>query len=184
MRYFYLLLVTILISSCASGYYEVYEVHTPCQKYTSNHIFDQLQKSLARQDFNITELDYGLGLMVAETEPEYGDYSYRSYRKQWKFMVDERGTIIAKARIIETRTNDMGVITYEQSYFMGDQTHPKNRWYWDVRYAMENICDNASTSYVYERASAVIGENEEKTAAFILGVTAIAIDAALEANDD
>ncbi len=184
MRYFYILLLSIVVASCASPYYEVFEVHTPCDKYTDNYIFDKLRKVLIREDFVVTDLDYSVGLMVAESEPEFGNHAYRSYRKQWKFMIDGNGTIVAKARIIETHTNDHGLIVYEQSYYMGENTHPENYWYWGVRNAMENICGNSSQSFSFNRASAVVGENEELTASFILGITSVAIQAAIEANDD
>lgn len=184
MRYLPLFMLALLISSCASSTYQVYEVHTPCRNFTNNFVFESLRKALVRQDFVITEMDYSVGLMVAETEPEYGAHNYRSYRKQWKFIIEDSGNIIAKARIIETRTNDLGVVVREYSYYLGDQTHPENVWYWSIRSEIENICQNQSQSFTFHKASAVVGENEEMTSAFILGVTAVAIDAALEASDD
>jgi hypothetical protein len=162
----------------------MYETHTPCEKFTPNFIFHTLAKELVREDMNVVEMDYSTGVLVAESEPEFGSYAHRSYRKQWKFIIDSKGTIIARARIIETHTNDAGFIVYEKFYYMGDETHPENTWYWRVRVAMENICETASTSYSYYRRSAVQGENEEQAAAFILGVTTVAIEAALEASAD
>ncbi len=145
MRYLYIVIIAILINSCSHQYYPVYEITTNCQNLSTKQIFNELQKALILHDFEISKLDYDLGLMIAHTEKKYARTSLESYHKEWKFIVKDNRNIVAKARFIETTFNARGITYNEQSKYMGDNTPTNYTWYWDIRTALENLCNSKST---------------------------------------
>lgn len=142
MRYFYFLIVTIILSACTSNYkhFPVYELHTPCSKLSAKEIFDGLAKPLIKHEFDITEINYNIGLLVAKSEKIYNRDKHSNSHKEWRIFVDDDGTIISKARFIETHFNDRGITIDETSIYMGENSPKNHTWYWAIKNKMEELC--------------------------------------------
>lgn len=119
-------------------------MYTPCQSHSIKQIFDNLQKSLIKNDFAIDEINYEVGLMVAKTEKKYQAGFYKSYYKEWRIFVNDDGTILSKARLVETIFNKRGITTDETSEYMGNNTPDNYKWYWDIKSAIENLCQSST----------------------------------------
>ncbi len=126
-------------------------ISAPCGARTKAEIIATLTPVLLAEGMEIKLANESLGLLQAETRPDFSIWSGATSVCKWSISVksgttpDAAGasapvTIQAFASSYASSSNAFGATTATTETPYDDHAHPSHKWYWNVRNALAEYC--------------------------------------------
>jgi hypothetical protein len=120
---------------------------TPCPVMARDTLAQQLVGVLLSEGFEIRLLNEKLGLIQAETAPDYSIWTGMTTVNKWSITIREDRTVEAYASSYMGSQNIFGATNATSMTPYDDRAHESHTWYWSVRNRLESLCGNRVEFY-------------------------------------
>ncbi|MFH1051827.1 MAG: hypothetical protein V1779_12975 [bacterium] len=135
-----LILSFLFLLSCVAQKTVIYQLNTKCNKPVEE-VFKSVTGLLVLENLNIDHSDVNIGYISASTTPNRNYKTGYLDKRQWLIQFKD-GKITAQAKVSMVQENAFGATILTKEVYYNDQADQEMSWYWNVRNALESLCDN------------------------------------------